>query len=203
MNDTPSEPRIGKVLRASTTGFVCGTPSQDFALPSFGAFVQTRPSDGQGVTVIGLIHAISIEDDPLVRQMVLSGTSNEALVNDQRVNRLVPVEISVLNVGYMADGAIFHTLPPRPPLSLDAVLLCDDALVRRFTERLDFLRLVLSAGDLPTEELLAAALKHAAAARPPSERGAFLIDAGRQIAALWGQDLARLQHVLRLIRAAL
>ncbi len=203
MNNPSSPSRIGQVLRASTVGFVCGTPSQDFALPSFGAFVQTRPSDGQGVTVIGLIHAISIEDDPLVRQMVLSGANNEALLNDQRVNRLVPVEISVLNVGYMAEGAIFHTLPPRPPLSLDAVLLCDEALVRRFTERLDFLRLVLNPGDLPTAELLAAALKHAAEARPPSERGAFLVDAGRQVAALWGQDLARLQHVLRLIRAAL
>ena len=203
MNDTPSEQPIGKVLRADTTGFVCGTPSQDFALPSFGAFVQTEPSDGQTITVVGLIHAISIDDDPLVRQMVLSGTSNEALVNDQRVNRLVPVEISVLTVGYMADGAVFHTLPPRPPLSLDTVTLCSDDLVRRFTERLDFLRLVLSANDLPTEELLAAALKHASDARPPSERRAFLIDAGREIAALWGQDLARLQHVLRLIRAAL
>ncbi len=203
MTETASEPRIGKVLRASTTGFVCGTPSQDFALPSFGAFVQARPSDGQSITVIGLIHAISIDDDPLVRQMVLSGTHNEALVNDQRVNRLVPVEISVLNVGYMADGAVFHTLPPRPPLSLDEVQLCDEALVQRFTAQLDFLRLVLSAGDLPTEELLAAALKHASDARPPSQRREFLIDAGRQIATLWGQDLARLQHVLRLIRAAL
>jgi len=203
VNALPAEPRIGQVLRADTTGFVCGTPSQDFALPSFGAFVQTLPSDGQGITVIGLIHAISIDDDPLVRQMVLSGTNNEALVNDQRVNRLVPVEISVLNVGYLADGALFHTLPPRPPLSLDAVMLCDDALVGRFTERLDFLRLVINARDLPTEELLAAALKHAAQARPASQRREFLIHAGRHVATLLAQDMARLQHVLRLIRAAL
>ncbi len=203
MNDKPSEPLIGKVLRASTTGFICGTPSQDFALPSFGAFVQTHPSDGQGVTVIGLIHAISIDDDPLVRQMVLSGANNEALVNDQRVNRLVPVEIGVLNVGYLADGAPLHTLPPRPPLSLDAVQLCDDALVRQFTERLDFLRLVLNARDLPTEELLAAALKYAADARPPSERREFLVNAGRHLATLLAQDMARLQHALRLVRAAL
>ncbi len=193
---------IGQVLRASTVGFVCGTRSQSIEHPSFGAFVRTQPDEDSGLAVIGLIHAISIDDDPLVRQMILANNMNPATIRDQRENRMVPLEISVLNVGYEQDGKLHQALPPRPPLSLDPVYLCDAATVARFTARLDFLRLVLSAGDVPTEELLAAALKNAADVRPLAERRAFLVEAGRQLAGLLSQDLPRLQYVLRLLTPA-
>jgi hypothetical protein len=202
MNDqtTTQQPVIGSVLRASTVGFVCGTRSQDIIHPSFGAFVRTRHGQYDGIEVIGLIHAISIDDDPLVRQMILANNMNSATVRDQRENRMVPVEISVLNVGYVEAGTIYHTLPPRPPLSLDPVQLCEATTVVDFTQRLDFLRLVLNASDVPTEELLAAALKHAASARPAAERYPFLVDAGRRLASLLSHDLPRLQHLLKLIK---
>lgn len=199
-NQASEHPIIGQVLRASTVGFVCGTRSQDIAHPSFGAFVRTRHGDYSSIDVIGLIHAISIDDDPLVRQMILANNMNEAIISDQRVNRMVPVEISIINVGYIEHGEVFYMLPPRPPLTLDPVQLCDHDTVRRFTVRLDFLRLVLNASDLPTEELLAAAIKHAASARPDDERYDYLVTAGRRLAALLAHDLPRLQHLLRLIR---
>lgn len=191
---------IGKVLRASTVGFVCGTRSEDISGPSFGAFVRTWPGPRSDIDVIGLIHAISIDDDPMVRQMILANNMNQNTVNDQRINRMVPVEISVLNVGFMQYETVYHTLPPRPPLSLDPVQLCDDATVRLFTGRLDFLRMVVNASDVPAEELLAAAINHAARARPDDERHAFLVAAGRHLAGLLSHDLPRLQHLLKLIR---
>lgn len=191
---------IGKVLRASTVGFVCGTRSEDIIGPSFGAFVRTWPGERSDIDVIGIIHAISIDDDPMVRQMILANNMNQSTIEDQRVNRMVPVEISVLTVGYAQYGEVYHTLPPRPPLSLDPVQLCDDDTVRRFTDRLDFLRLVVNASDMPTEELLAAAINHAARARPDGERRAFLVAAGRHLAGLLSHDLPRLQHLLKLIR---
>lgn len=201
MNEqTTQQPIIGSVLRASTVGFVCGTRSQDIVHPSFGAFVRTRHGQLSDIDVIGLIHAISIDDDPLVRQMILANNMTPAAARDQRENRMVPVEISVVNVGFVQLDAVHHTLPPRPPLSLDPVQLCDAETVWRFTERLDFLRLVLNTSDVPTEELLAAALKHAANARPESERYAFLVGAGRQLAGLLSHDLPRLQHLLKLIK---
>ncbi len=200
---TTQQPIIGNVLRASTVGFVCGTRSKGIDSSEFGAFVRTQHGDDSPIEVIGLIHAISIDDDPMVRQMILANNMNPSTVQDQRDHRMVPVEISVLNVGYIAHDMVHHTLPPRPPLSLDTVQLCDAETVRRFTERLDFLRLVLNAGDLPTEEVLAAALRHAAAARPgPAAQREFLVAAGRRLAALLAHDLPRLQHVLRLIRPA-
>jgi hypothetical protein len=121
-------------------------------------------------------------------------------IADQRVNRMVPVEISVLNVGFVQVDRVHHTLPPRPPLSLDPVQLCDDATVRAFTRQLDFLRLVVNASDVPTEELLAAAINHASWARPEGERREFLVMSGRYLAGLLSHDLPRLQHLLKLIR---
>ncbi|MBN1679411.1 MAG: hypothetical protein JW966_03915 [Anaerolineae bacterium] len=200
MTDTTAQqPIIGSVLRASTVGFVCGTRSQDIVHPSFGAFVRTRHGQMGEIDVIGLIHAISIDDDPLVRQLVLANNMTPAAARDQRENRMVPVEISVVNIGFIQYDYIYHNLPPRPPLSLDPVQLCDDETIMAFTERLDFLRLVLNTNDVPTEELLAAALLHASNARPEAQRYAFLVHAGRRLAGLLAHDPPRLQHLLRLI----
>jgi len=191
---------IGRVLRASTVGFVCGTRSEEIGQPSFGAFVRTRHGQMSDIDVIGLIYAISIDDDPLVRQMILANNLNQSTFSDQRVNRMVPVEISVLNVGFIQYDAVYHTMPPRPPLSLDPVQLCDPDTVWAFTQRLDFLRLVLNSSEVPAEELLAAALLHAANARPSQERYQFLVEAGRRLAGLLAHDLPRLQHLLKLIK---
>jgi hypothetical protein len=193
---------IGRVLRASTVGFVCGTRSEEIGQPSFGAFVRTRHGQMSDIDVIGLIYAISIDDDPLVRQMILANNLNQSTFSDQRVNRMVPVEISVLNVGFIQYDAVYHTMPPRPPLSLDPVQLCDPDTVWAFTQRLDFLRLVLNSSEVPTEELLAAALRHASNARPSQERYQFLVEAGRRLAGLLAHDLPRLQHLLKLIKPA-
>jgi hypothetical protein len=200
MDEQTEHAIIGRVLRASTVGFVCGTRSEDIGQPSFGAFVRTRHGQMSDIDVIGLIHAISIDDDPLVRQMILANNMNQATMSDQRVNRMVPIEISVVNVGFIQYDNVHQTMPPRPPLSLDPVQLCDADTVWLFTQRLDFLRLVLNTSEVPTEELLAAALRHAADARPADERYAFLVDAGRRLAGLLSHDLPRLQHLLKLIR---
>ncbi len=200
MDEQPEHVIIGRVLRASTVGFVCGTRSEDIGQPSFGAFVRSRHGQMSDIDVIGLIHAISIDDDPLVRQMILANNMNQATMSDQRVNRMVPIEIGVVNVGFIQFDNVHQTLPPRPPLSLDPVQLCDADTVWLFTQRLDFLRLVLNTSEVPTEELMAAALRHAADARPADQRYSFLVDAGRHMAGLLSHDLPRLQHILKLIR---
>ncbi|HML23844.1 MAG TPA: hypothetical protein PKD09_19465 [Aggregatilinea sp.] len=200
MIEESQQPVIGSVLRASTMGFVCGTRSQSIEYPSFGAFVRTYHGADADIEVIGLIYAISIDDDPLVRQLILANNMNNAAMRDQRENRLVPVEISVVNVGFIERGSIYHNLPPRPPLSLDPVQLCDNDCILRFTEQLDWLRLVLNTSDAPSDDLLGAALQYAAGARDNEDaRYAFRVGAGRRLAGLLSYDLPRLQHLLRLI----
>jgi hypothetical protein len=88
-------------------------------------------------------------------------------MHDNRERRIVPVEMSVLTVGYEQDGRIFHLLPPRPPLSLDVIYLCDDADLKRFTTagRFGYFRHILRAKDAPIGEILAAHIQQAGAAQ--------------------------------------
>ena len=119
---------------------------------------------GEGYQVYGLIHDIHIDDDGLVRQLVTADNVSAEVMKDNRERRIVPVEMSVLAVGYEQDGKIFHLLPPRPPLSLDVIYLCDDKDVARFTERFGYFRHVLNAKEIPIGEVLAAHIQQAAQA---------------------------------------
>jgi hypothetical protein len=156
---------IGRLLRAGTTGFIAGCSVSQFETPAFGALV--RAPLGNGYQVYGLIYDIHIDDDGLVRQLVTADNVSAEVMKDNRERRIVPVEMSVLSVGYEQDGKIFHLLPPRPPLSLDVIYLCDDADLKRFTStgRFGYFRHILRAKDAPIGEILAAHLQQAGAAQ--------------------------------------
>jgi hypothetical protein len=149
---------IGRLLRAGTTGFIAGCRVSQLTVPAFGALV--RAPLGEGYQVYGLIHDIHIDDDGLVRQLVTADNVSEEVMKDNREQRIVPVEMSVLAVGYEQDGKIYHLLPPRPPLSLDVIYLCDDKDLVRFTGsgRFGYFRHVLQNKDIPVGEVLAAHL---------------------------------------------
>jgi hypothetical protein len=85
-------------------------------------------------------------------------------------------------------------------LSLCEVELCSADEVYAFTQRCDYFRLVLNAKEVPSDELIAAALRWAAFAYPQEERYEFLVRCGRNLAGLLSHDLKRLSHVLALIR---
>lgn len=192
---------VGRVLRASTTGFDCGTRGSKIdELHTFGAFVKVPISEDDSAQAIGLIYAIRIDDDPLARELVMASFVDNNTLLDQRENRMVPVEIGVINIGYMMNGQIVHSLPPRPPMSLCEVGLCSSDEVYQFTQRTDYFRLVLSAKEVPSDELIAAALRYAAWAYPENERYEFLVRCGRKLAGLLSHDLKRLEHVLELIK---
>jgi hypothetical protein len=190
---------IGRVLRASTEGFTCGTRSHEINELTFGSFVQATHGESN-IIVIGVITAIRIDDDPLVRQLIMANHMNANTLRDQRENRLVPVEIDVLSIGYVENDITYYSLPPRPPLSLDPVTMCSSTDVAFFTERLDFLRILLAAKAVSTCDLLGATIRKAASARARERQRDFLVLAGRQLAALLSHDLTTLKHVLAAIR---
>lgn len=191
---------IGRVLRASTRGFSCGTHSTRIGQHhDFGAFVRAPVANDENQWVIGLISAVEIKDDLMVSELVMAEWVNPTVLRDQRENRMIPVEIAVLNVGYYVGGGFVHSFPPRPPMSLSEVTLCAPEEVSAFTNRLDFFRLVLQASEVPSEDLLAMALRYALNCRPYEEREAFRVAAGRQLAKLLTGDLRRLAHVLALL----
>jgi hypothetical protein len=184
---------IGRLLRAGTTGFIAGCRVNQLDAPSFGALV--RAPLGGGYQIFGIIYDIHIDDDGLVRQLVTADNVSAEVMRDNRERRIVPVEMSVLAVGYEQDGKIFHLLPPRPPLSLDVIYKCDEKDIARFTERFGYFRHILNSKDVPVGEVLAAHIQQASAARGV-ESGKWKEKATHEVITLLRDDYPTLMAVL-------
>ena len=186
---------IGRLLRSGTTGFVAGCSVSQLDAPVFGGLV--RAPLGNGYQVYGLIYDIHIDDDGLVRQLVTAGNISDEIIADNRERRIVPVEMSVLMVGYEQDGHVSHLLPPRPPLSLDVICQCDANDLVRFTGagRFGYFRHVLRSKDAPIGEMLAAHIFQASSAHGV-ESGKWKEAAVNEIIALLRDDYITLMSVL-------
>lgn len=193
---------VGRVLRASTRGFDCGAHSRNIGENhDFGAFVKAPIANNDYVSAIGLIYKVEIKDDQLIAELVLGEAVPDAILRDQRENRMIPVEVKVLNVGYITGGQIVHSMPPRPPMSLSDVMLCSQEEVYYFTQRHDYFRLILGASEVPSEDLISAAIRYSSQVYPDeTARKNYLVSCGRQLARDLSNDLKRLSHILALIR---
>lgn len=192
---------VGRVLRASTRGYACGTHSNriDFR-HDFGAFVKVPLANDKELFAIGIIYSVEIKDDLLINELVMAESVNANVLRDQRENRLIPVEISVLNIGYGVRKTFAPSLPPRPPMSLSQVHLCTADEVFYFTHQTDYFRLVLNASEVPTDDLMAAMIRYAANAYHDSERYDFMVRTGQQLTRLLSSDTKRLASILALMR---
>lgn len=187
---------VGRLLRGASSGFVVGCRVSQLAAPVLGGLVRVPQPDGY--QIYGLIHDIRIDDDGLVRQLVTSDGVDESIIADNRVNRNVPLEISVLAVGYSQGERIFHLLPPRPPLSLDLIYLCDPPELRRFTGsgRFGYLRHILRAADLPVAELLAAHIQQAEPVHTTAGQPEWRQQITQELITLLRDDYPTLMNVL-------
>jgi len=187
---------IGRLLRANTTACVVGCRVDQSGLPAFGSLVRI-PLPG-AYEIYGLIYDIHIDDDGLVRQLVTADGVSAEVLADNRVNRNVPVEFSVLHVGYQQDGRISHLLPPRPPLSLDAIFACAPDELARFTAsgRFGYFRHILRAADLPVGELLAAHIQQAAPCHQAARDEGWRSRAVQELITLLRDDYPTLMGVL-------
>ena len=196
-----SEIHIGRLLRANTRGCVAGCQiNQPF--PAFGSMVSIPLEDG--IKAYGLVTDIHIDDDGLVRQLAASDSLPEEVIQDNRLNRNVPVELSVLFIGSAENGKVSHLLPPRPPLSLDRMFTCPEEEIRAFTSsgRFGYLRHILGALDLPSPDLLAAHLMQAGKAHTARNNAAWAKNAIQEIITLLRDDHAALTAVLGAIADA-
>lgn len=187
---------IGRLLRAGTTGFVVGCRVNQLESPSFGALIKTDLEDG--CECFGLIHDIHIDDDGLVRQLVTAQDIDPSVIADNRLNRNVPLEMSVLSVGYRRGGQISHMLPPRPPLSLDQIYLCSSEELCAFTStgHFGYFRHILRAIELPVDGLLAAHLQQAHAAQQACGDRKWIEAAAQELITLLRDDYPTLMKVL-------
>lgn len=191
-----SDIQIGRLLRSTTSEFVVGCRVSEMEAPEFGALV--RVPLGTDEQIYGLIYDMQVADDGLVRQLVTTENVDEAVIQDNRVNRNVPVEMSVLAVGYRSGDAIRHLLPPRPPLSLDVITRVGPVELAEFTAagRFGYFRHVLRAENVAVGELLAAHLRMVHEAQAANGDANWINDAAKELITLLRDDYPRLMAVL-------
>ncbi len=187
---------IGRLMRASATGFVVGCSLSQLEAPSLGALVRVPlEPDYQ---IYGLITDIRVEDDGLVRQLVTNTELSPEVIADNRLNRNMPVEISVIAVGYDRSGRVYHLLPPRPALSLDSIYLCTPEEFIRFTgdNRFGYFRHILHAQDIPVAEVLAAHIQQGADIHSTAGEPGWLEAAAKELITLLRDDYPALMMVM-------
>ncbi len=193
---TPTSIQIGRLLRASTTGCVIGCQVNQVENLTFGGMV--RVPAAPGYQIFGLVYDIHIDDDGLVRQLVTAEHVSELLIQDNRLNRNIPAEISVLFIGYKRDSRVSHLMPPRPPLSLDEIFSCSAQDILDFTDgkHFGYFRYVLGNPDLPAAELLAAHLQQTHDVYTQKNDETWLESAVSELIVLLRDDYETLNRVL-------
>ena len=188
---------IGRLLRSGIQGCVVGTWVEQVKVPQFGGMVKIVVEPDY--SIFGLIHDIHVDDDGLVRQLLSAQNVQMEVIEDNRRNRNVPVEISVLYLGYEDGGEIYHLLPPRPPLSLDEIHPCSEDEINGFTDQgFGYFRHVLRDAEIPTGELLASHLKDVSRVKSTK----WLNEASQELIVQLRDDYPRLMALMGALRDA-
>ena len=187
---------IGRLLKSNATGCVVGCWVSQFNEPQFGGLVRIPVSEDY--QVYGMIYDIQVEDDGLVRQLLSADVIDDTIINDNRLNRNVPVEISVLYAGYQQNGVMYHLLPPRPPLTLDAMFPCTSEEISHFcdTGNFGYFRHILRMVDVPVGELLASHLRQVDAVKADEKHLEWTRRAAQELIVMLRDDYATLMSVL-------
>ncbi len=195
---------IGRLLRASTTSCVVGCKVTQREAPALGSLVRIPIDPQTGISIYGLISDIHVDDDGLVRQLVTAEGVSEEVILDNRNNRNVPLEISVIFCGHEVNGRIFHLLPPRPPLTLDQIFLCLEDEVFTFTSppRFGYFRHLLRVKDIPVGEIFASHLQQTAPIHQKQGNPDWAREAGRELITALRDDYPVLIDVLRALADA-
>lgn len=192
MNPIP----IGRLLRANTVGCDIGCRVTQSSTPSFGDMVLIPLANHN--QIYGLVYDIHIDDDGLVNQLAAADISRE-IIEDNRRNRNVPVEMSVAFIGWEdTHSRVHHTRVPYPPLSLDEIFQCDEEEVRKFTQdgSFGYLRAVLRNQDLPAVDLVTAHLRQILTARSGIDAEQALESSLGEVIAMLKDDYPQLMDVL-------
>jgi hypothetical protein len=109
-------------------------------------------------------------------------------------------------IGYRSGANFFQHLPPQPAEVHDFVYEAAPDEVNMLTSNFDFLRLLSHINSVPTDELIAAAIRQAARARESKNSKAastaeeYLIEAGRAISQLFRSDYDRMVSIVKKIK---
>ena len=189
--------KIGEVIEASTGEFM----AQCYELhqpPPFGSLVKAREGEVEIYGVVSRAETTSIEPGrrPIARGRE-EDEEEDVFRSSPQLARLLRTDFTAMVVGHEEGQKLHHYLPPRPAKIHSFVYLCDAEEVEKFSQSLDFLSILVGV-VVQADELIAASLRHAAAAH--RDPGDFLTRAGRELAVLLGGETNRLNTILRRIK---
>ncbi len=217
-----SKSHIAEVIETSTTEFLaqCLEPEDlSFpAMPPFGSWVKAYDEESANQIYGVVYHATTSPMDSVHRARALGMSLDELREQQPQIFAMLKTEFSVAIVGFVpmqagrkngrvsgSNGStngngmvlsdrIYQHLPPRPPQVHQAVYRCDIPEVVSFTEELDWLRTLLQVSGVPTESLVAAAIREIYNLRDLDRD--WLVRAGRMVSVLLKDDYDRLRMIL-------
>lgn len=191
--------RIGYVLNADTLGCTAGCRMSQKTNPGFGEMV-TIPAQNQ-ITIYGIIANVHILDDGLVRQLTTTQPIEEQIILDNRDNRIIPLEFSIIFLGFSHQQHISHLLPPNPPLSLESVYPCPNEAILAFTTTGNggYLRYIVADKGMLNFDLVAAHFRNMHALLAEEERKVWVEKSTHTLVHLYRNEydtLSALLHTL-------
>jgi hypothetical protein len=116
-----------------------------------------------------------------------------------QLSKLLRSEFSCLVVGHREGDRSYQYLPPRPAHIHSFVHACSPEEIKTFSRTFGFLNILVNAEiETPADELIAAALRLMGAAY--SDPRPFLVNAGKELAGLLGEDYGKLKAILERIK---
>ena len=184
---------VGEVVETGTTEFTAQARVLHEA-PSFGRLVRV-----EGVLpIIGIVFNVSTHSFEPNRRPTAYGKTEEELRSQQpQIFELLRTEFRTLVVGYSDEHGPIHMIPPHPPRIHSFVQTSTEDELRAFTETDDFIRTILNAAGVPTDELLIAVLREAIAVRQASRD--YVVGKGKELSRLLSDDYDRLSFLIRRI----
>jgi len=183
--------RVGEIIEASTTGFAAQC-YELYELPPLGSLVKT--GDIYGIVANAATTSLEPNRKPIARGRD-EATEEAIYQSSPQLVKLLRSEFEAVVVGHRAGDKLRHYLPPAPARIHAFVYLCPPDEVREFSQSFDFLNILVNTRlPVPADELIAAALRQIS--RAHEDRNAFLVTAGKELAALLSHDFTQLKSVL-------
>jgi hypothetical protein len=189
---------IGEIIEADSLQFRAECPRL-YAAPPFGSFVRVAGAEHE---VFGVVSYVATGTVDAGRQTQALHLPPERLAERMpQLALLLRTCFTALVVGYGEGDEILPYLPPLPPEIHRFIYPCGPTEVELLTREPDFLR-ILAAAEGPVEDLLAAAIRHGAAARGSgAPANAFVVECGKAVATLFRREPDRFQSVMRRLQA--
>jgi hypothetical protein len=196
---------FAEVIETTSTEFLaqCLEP-EDLSfppMPPFGSWVCAVDEESGNQIYAVVYHATTMPIDSVHRAVALGLSLQELREEQPQIFAMLKTEFRAAIVGFEQSSqtlgynqGIYQYLPPRPPQIHQAVYHCEPEAIVKFTEKLDFLRTLLSVNGAPVESLTAAAIRSVYQLRKADRQ--WLIQAGRTLSVLLKDDYDRLRFIL-------